>query len=260
MSVAGVRRACVLVVGLVVCGLSGSAVEAQERDAGTRYAIAIERGDVQAVEALIAEGHGPETVIMYGDRAMPVLCKAAWEGQTEIAQILLDAGADVNAADPDGTTALMSAITRQWDDLVELLLDAEADPNLENTYKQTALQGAIGADRVDLLELLLEHGAELRANAYGHTPLMTAVASEALETIDFLLDHGADVNEMTSNGTALIMGIYTDKVDAVRALLDRGADPELGTDSGTPLEIARQYEKDEIAAMLEDAIAKGGTP
>lgn len=242
--------ALIVLLGLI----SISPLLGDGRPASTRYAVAIESGDSEAIERLLDEGHGPETPIEYGERRVPPLVKAAWEGQTEIAEILLEHGANVDAIETGGTTPLMQAITRGWDDMVDLLLEAGADPTVLNTYQQDALQGAIHADRPDWVERLVEAGAKLAPNAYGHTPLMTAAAGSSLDCIDYFVDQGADVNAKSQHGgTALTTAAITNQPKAVRALLENGADPSIADGNGTAMEVAEKYGYLEIVEILKAA-------
>jgi len=73
----------------------------------------------------------------------------------------LDAGADVNARDADGTIPLHDVCYRGHLDLVRLLLDHGADVNVRNNINQTPLDLACMRGRTDTVRLLLEKGAEV---------------------------------------------------------------------------------------------------
>src|SRR5688572_22240757 len=70
----------------------------EERSAGTRFAVAIEDGDLEAIKTLIEEeGSAVDTPIDYGDHSITPLQKAAWAGDLPIVEYLLEKGANVNA-------------------------------------------------------------------------------------------------------------------------------------------------------------------
>ena len=120
------------------------------------------------------------------------LIEAVRKGDGTAASALLGNGADANARDRSGTTALMWAA-----------LDASPDT----------------------MKVLLEKGADVNArNEAGATALMYAVSS--LEKVQLLLGHGAEVDARDENGcTALILAAgYDGPVEIVKALVDRGAD------------------------------------
>ena len=68
---------------------------------------------------------------------------AAREGALDGARALAEAGADLNAADPDGTTALVIAIINAHYDVAALLIDKGANPNLGDTAGMAALYAAV---------------------------------------------------------------------------------------------------------------------
>jgi hypothetical protein len=79
----------------------------------------------------------------------------------QMARLLLERGANVNATDDDGSTALMFAAANNNVDMLRVLIDAGADLNVKNTrYHSTALERAIGAEHEEAVELLRAAGAK----------------------------------------------------------------------------------------------------
>ena len=76
------------------------------------------------------------------------------EGFTEVVKALLEAGADVNKADDEGTTPLMVAAVDGNVDTVRVLLNAGANPHAINDDDETALQMAKDAYSDDVVEVL----------------------------------------------------------------------------------------------------------
>ena len=106
-----------------------------------------------------------------GDTAL-ILASAG--GHLESVHLLLNAGADKNACDNDGFTALAAAAEfNSLSDIVRLLLDAGADVNL--------------------------------ASKCGTTALMLASQQGQLETVRLLLDAHADLNSATDDGFTAVM-------------------------------------------------------
>jgi uncharacterized protein len=109
---------------------------------------------------------------------------------------------------------------------VRTLLQAHANVNAPQIDGTTALHWAAQADDLELADLLIRAGAKVSAaNITGATPLLAAAVNGSAPMIDRLIAAGADPNApLTKTGdTGLMLASRTGKLDAVRALLDRGA-------------------------------------
>ncbi|HLM58737.1 MAG TPA: ankyrin repeat domain-containing protein [Pyrinomonadaceae bacterium] len=96
---------------------------------------AVERGDAQAVEALLSSGAFAEARTAGGETA---LMRAAAKGFDDVARVLLDAGADPRARRPDGFTPLSLAAFFGREETVRLLLECGADPSARTSLGTTA--------------------------------------------------------------------------------------------------------------------------
>jgi ankyrin repeat protein len=152
------------------------------------------------------------------------LLEAIRTGNNTRAKALLDGAANPNAKTPDGTTALMHATLLADVSLMRLLLDRGADVNAANKAKATALMWAVGD--FDKARLLIEHGADVNSRAEsGHTPLlMAAGCGDPVAVVRLLLEKGADARYASRGYTALMAGAGNREV--VRLLLARGTDPK----------------------------------
>jgi uncharacterized protein len=110
----------------------------------------------------------------------------------------LERGADVNATDAQGTSALMFAAQKGVPQLVDLLIAAGADVNLHRRqFGTTALMFAAAANRIAVVNQLLAKGVNVNAaNEDGSTALMGATLAGAKEIVALLLIAGADVLKM----------------------------------------------------------------
>jgi uncharacterized protein len=148
-------------------------------------------------------------------------------GRVSAASELIADGADVNAAQRDGTTPLHWAAYRVDVELVRQLLERGAQADVVNRFGATPLGEAVKAANTAIVELLLEAGADPdSANQDGQTALMLATRTGSVEIARLLLAHGADVNarEKWRDQTALMWAADGANAELVRLLIDHGAD------------------------------------
>lgn len=129
------------------------------------------------------------------------LIKAAEEGLLSMVRFLLDSGADVNAVENNGYTALMNAARKGYVKIVELLLERGADKDKASVDGWTALMNASAFDRKEIVDLLIDKGADInKADKLGRTALMIAVIMNKKDIVDLLLKKGADSNLEDNEG------------------------------------------------------------
>jgi uncharacterized protein len=140
---------------------------------------------------------------------------------------LLDHHADVNAAQPDGSTALHWAAYEGDARTAAALLAAGAHPNVKTDTGMTPLILACQSGNTQLVKVLLQHGADVnQALSHGETPLMMAARTGSVPVLALLLQHGApiDAREKLRGTTALMWAAANSNPDAVRFLVAKGAD------------------------------------
>ncbi len=158
---------------------------------------------------------------------------AAMQGGREVVRSLLKQGADVNAAQGDGMTALHWAARHGDVELARMLVYAGA--NLKATTRLGGLTPLLMASQIGdsaVIEVLLKAGADAKtATANGTTPLMFAAASGRVEAVKLLLARGADMNakESARGETALMFAAAFGHVDAIQALVTAGAEVKVTT-------------------------------
>ncbi len=188
------------------------------------------------------------------------LMGAASAGDAVKLERLLDAGGNVDLADPSGTTLLMEAAAgevilamvvdargnlsssqkhgdTEYLAAVELLLERGADPNLRDKDGWTALHRAANFGRTATVRVLLAGGADPNLHTKsGRTALMKAVFFGRTATVRVLLTGGAEVDARDLNGwTALGFACSWGHESIVDLLLEAGADAGAGNDVITPL-------------------------
>lgn len=159
-----------------------------------------------------------------------------------VIKTLIQHGANCNAKDPIGRSALTLAITYRsafGADLTRFMLNHGADANTRDQGGMTPL--IFASDLSPIAQWLLDHGAQVNAqDNSGRTPLMSAADSlvgENIPAVKLLLDRGADIKRMNEYGwTALTYAVNHRNPAIAKLLLERGADPNHRDKAGvTPL-------------------------
>ena len=157
---------------------------------------AARRADWATVETLLHQGADVDARQGDGSTA---LHWASYRDHREIAARLIRAGTDVNATNDVGVTPLWAACENGSSAMVRILLEAGADPNVALPFGETPLMTAARSGNADVVGRLLASGADVDAateeGAYGaQTALMWAVAQTHAAVVEVLLAHGADVD------------------------------------------------------------------
>jgi uncharacterized protein len=159
---------------------------------------------------------------------------AAERRDKALVSTLLEAKADVNAAQIDGTTALHWAAYNDDPEMATLLVRAGANVNAVNRYGVPPLSVACGTGSAGVVKMLLSAGADANATLKGgETVLMVAARSGNLEAVKALLTRGARHDARERRGqTALMWAAAEGHAAVVRALIEAGADVSATLDSG----------------------------
>src|SRR5215469_16237881 len=167
------------------------------------FVSAVRSTDVAAVERLIT---ADPQIVQAKDRAGSTpLHHAAGFGSYAIVQLLLDKGADPNAANRLKSTPLFWGV--QDERKVRLLIDRGGDINAKLADGRTLVyQAASLGDGLSLLRLLLDKGAPADVKTItGMTPLMAAAGHAKVEAMRLLIAKGANVNAKSAAGFTAVM-------------------------------------------------------
>lgn len=155
----------------------------------TFLSTAADRGDVNIAEILIAHGADVNAKDSGGNTALHA---AAWAGRDEVIKLLLSKGAEVDPKRHDGLTPLISAADREHNSTVEILLAKGANTNAAVDNGNTALHSAVARGNKEVVESLLAHGADMNLkNKDGETPLKFAAKCHQPAMVELLRQHGA---------------------------------------------------------------------
>jgi ankyrin repeat protein len=165
--------------------------------ADTRLADAAQKRDVQAIHALIKQGADANAPQADGTTALH--WAARWN-DLETAAILIKGGANAKAANRIGTTSLYLAAVNGSAAMIEILLKAGADPNSAQLGGETALMTAANSGSADAVRVLLKHGAAVngKESVKGQSALMWAAAENHAAVVKLLLENGADILACTN--------------------------------------------------------------
>lgn len=166
-------------------------------------------------------------IIMTSTPSNLLLVQSARLGNLRQVATAIDRGAEVDATDAQGTTALMFAAQRGFTEIVDLLLARGADVNLHRRqFGTTALMFAAAANQVAVVRQLLEQQVDLNAtNEDGSTALMGATLAGATEIVELLIAAGADVLAIDRDeDNALNIAIARNHSQIVGKLIAAGAD------------------------------------
>ena len=165
----------------------------------------------------------------------------------EAVRSLLEEGADVNASQGDGMTALHWAAEHGDVKMVTMLLGAGADLEMGTRLSEhTPLHVASTAGHASVIGTLLEAGADVNASTTtGATPLHFAAASGNGRAVTELLAHGAepDAREPQWGQTPMMFAAAAGRVKAIAALLDGRADPRI---TAKVVDIVARSETDQV--------------
>ena len=186
---------------------------------------AVDLGQIETVKALLESGADANAV---NDKGLAVLLTATWHEDLEVAQLLVDHGADVNKPSTENSwTPFMEAASRGNMPLIELYLQHKADINLRDRNGEQPIWVAAAFGQPAVVEKLLALGGDIQTrNNEGVGLLHGAASANDPHLIEFLLTMGFRIQEKTSAGaTPLAFAAGHRSGAAVVTLLNHGADP-----------------------------------
>lgn len=216
-------------------------------------------GRLKEVKALLAKGANVDALDEQGRTA---LMDAAAAGKVDVVNALLAAGARLDVPDRNKNRAIMYAARNDRAAVLFALLKAGADPNNGHPDAYVnVLSFAVDTGNTQLVEALLKAGAN--PHCYGLPdagPIILHAAKYGdMDMVRALMAAGADIKSMSPpEANALMFAAEGGKVANVLALLQMGFDPnQTDTFGKTALDYAAN---DAVAQVLRAAGGKPGTP
>ena len=254
---------------------NGAPVDAKQAPDGlTPLIIAIQWGHLPVVQALMKAGAdvnlkddlNQATPLMWavrkGDKK-PMRLTATIEQKYPIADFLLETGADVNARNRWGGTAIQWAADSKNLRMVERLIRKKADVNAADEAKLTPLMVAAnyeGPEYLEMVKLLIRAGARVNdSDELGMTPLMKASMNHyKTDTVRFLLANGAQIEAKDNQGqTALMIACKSARAEVAQFLIQSGADIQAKTTAGeSVLTVAKRAGYANVIQLLMKAGAR----
>lgn len=177
--------------------------------------------------------------------------------KVNIAEHLLNKGVDVNGGKGEKMgDPLLTASEIGTSEIVNLLIKKGADVNIYAQSKDSALNFAIIYGNMDIVKLLVENGADINTAHYksNETPLLIAARSTSQNVLKYLIEKGANINAINSEGfTALMYSATKGYNENAKILLDNKADTKIKNNMGqTALNLADQNGNNDVVDLLKN--------
>ena len=215
----------------------GADMNAANKNGATALIIACQERIISAINVLLQAGGDPNIADSVNS-ATPLHYAIDGGCSKEVFQKIIDHGADVDAVDSDGRTALMIASLKGNVDAITILLNAGADLSISDVYGKTSIHMVKpGSCSKDALQTIVDRGADVNAKSIENvTALMIACKKGNMSATNVLLHAGADPNIADSlhSATSLHYAIAGGcSREVLQKIIDHGADVDAARSDGT---------------------------
>ncbi len=192
---------------------------------------AVKSGDVKKVNELLTEKTKAMICPYYNQTLLHV---AAHFGHLDIVKILIQMNCDIDAKDSSNRTPLTETIRDKHSNVAEYLIDRGADVNIITKDKYTALYWAIFNDMADTVKLIIKSGIDKQIL---QSEFAYALRKANMEVVEAFIVAGADVDILDEQGyTVLINAVHSGNLNLVKKLVEMGLNVNQPNDEGwTPL-------------------------
>jgi ankyrin repeat protein len=195
------------------------------RETGTPLHAAAMNGNREAVDLLLAAGADLEAGNFLGNNAMLSCIEA---GKLDMAQYLIEKGSNVHKKGCQNRNALSQLILYSWNsEFAEYLLAKGGGINQTSRDNYSLLNDAASSNNEEVINFLLEHGID---TSYMNSALCWAIIHNCVGAVRLLLDKGADLDEMYAACKGIEKGLYHTVAtrqnygEMLKLLLARGID------------------------------------
>ena len=237
---------------------AGADIEARNSLGRSPLLVACENGNFAKVKMLVEAG---ASVRATDKKKETCLTLAAHHGHTETVRYLVGLPeVDVDQPGRDRYTALHSAVIEGHSDVVQVLIDAGADIEAKDYDRRSPLLVASALGNLGIVKMLFEAGAGVCVTHMDSDTCLTLAAHHGhTETVRYLAGlPEVDINHKGKDrDTALHKAVYKGHSKMVQVLIDAGADIEVTGDFGrSPLLVASTLGNLRIAKMLVKSDAR----
>lgn len=218
-------------------------------------------GKIERVMAWIKNG------AKFNQVEIPPLTLACERGHVQIAQLLINQGADIHITYTSGHTCLDLAATRGHSECVQMLIDAgctsseASEALIWALFPEAAPSAEKQARQLTIVKQLLKANADVNwcsSQEGGHTPLFKACMFGCIDIVRLLIENKAKIDSVDSIGnTALIAACHFGHKGIVEFLIQAGAEISHKTnDEKTAIQVASIRGHGEIVTILQKAGAE----
>ena len=235
---------------LIDHGVSPNAIHPKTRAAAVH--MALQKKAFELAHMLVERGADINAQKTTGNSP---LHEAAAQGEERVAVWLVDIGADPNLPNQSGDSpSLHAARVGQWK-LTFALLKKGANINIRNHHEEGLIHHAAATSSgIQNIHKLLDLGADINLPGFaGNTALHNSALEGNADVMKVLLERGADVNAVNNgNASALHLACFYDNANCVQLLMQYGANLNIKNSSGhTPYYFARLLKKTRISELFE---------
>jgi ankyrin repeat protein/peroxiredoxin len=191
--------------------------------------IAAGYGSLQAARFLLEKGAKVDPKANWNRTPLVNAIRSNQSENTEMVKLLIESGADINVKHAYQATPLFDAASWGKYEIAELLLEKGADPNAKSkdcapyaAYEVTPIFCAIWQQKNKILPLLKKYGAKVNTPNLKSSPLHQAVASNNLEAAAWLVAEGADREQLDQEGNSPLSLAEKEGQEAMIYLLKNG--------------------------------------